>query len=119
MRGRRAVTAAVERAGDVVAELIEESAGLRSCAVIDDRGEVLAATDPREWARRAERLWRAAADPTGADLAYVHVAIDAGELFAVRDERFTVIGIADRFSLASLILCDLRAALRRLERHSA
>ena len=54
-------------------------------------------------------------DPAGADPAYVHVAIDGGELFAVRDERFTVIGIADRFSLASLILCDLRAALRRLE----
>ena len=30
---------------DVVAELIEESAGLRSCAVIDADGEVLAATD--------------------------------------------------------------------------
>jgi hypothetical protein len=115
MRGRQGVTAAADRADEVVAELIEESAGLRSCAVIDDGGETLAATDTREWAPQAERLWRAAADPDGADPAYVHVAIDAGELFAVRDERFTVIGIADRFSLASLILCDLRAALRRLE----
>ncbi len=119
MRGRRAVTAAVDRAGDVVAELIEESAGLRSCAVIDERGGVLAATDPRGWAPQAERLWRAAAGPAGANPAYVHVAIDAGELFAVRDEHFTVIGVADRFSLASLILCDLRAALRRLERAPA
>lgn len=115
MQGRRVVTAVADRAGDVVAELIEESAGLRSCAVIDESGEVLAATDDRDWAPQAERLWKAAADPAGSDPAYVHVAIDAGELFAVRDERFTVIGIADRFSLASLILCDLRAALRRLE----
>ncbi|MFN8114175.1 MAG: hypothetical protein U0R51_13375 [Solirubrobacterales bacterium] len=109
------MTAATDRAGDVVAELIEESAGLRSCAVIDGRGEVLAATDARDWAAQTERLWAAAADPGHADPAYVHVAIDAGELFAMRDEGFTVIGIADRFSLASLILCDLRAALRRLE----
>ena len=109
------MTAAADRAADVVAELIEESAGLRSCAVIDGRGEVLAASDPRDWAVQAERLWAAAADPGHADPAYVHVAIDTGELFAMRDERFTVIGIADRFSLASLILCDLRAAIRRLE----
>jgi hypothetical protein len=115
MPGRWVVTVAADRAGDVVAELIEESAGLRSCAVIDGHGEVLAATDSREWAEQAERLWGAAADPGHADPAYVHVAIDAGELFAMRDERSTVIGVADRFSLASLILCDLRAALRRLE----
>ena len=42
------------------------------------------------------------------------MAIDAGELFAVRGESATAIGIADRFSLASLVLCDLREALRRL-----
>ncbi len=115
MQGGRVVTVVADLAGEVVAELIEESAGLRSCAVIDEHGEVLAATDERAWAPQAERLWRAAADPAASDPAYVHVAIDAGELFAVRDERFTVLGIADRFSLASLILCDLRAALRRLE----
>jgi hypothetical protein len=109
------MTADSGRAADVVAELIEESAGLRSCAVIGDRGEVLAATDRRDWAHQAERLWIAAADPGHEDPAYVHVAIDAGELFAVRDGHVTVIGIADRFSLASLVLCDLRAALRRLE----
>lgn len=115
MRGRRVVTAAEDRAGGVVAELIEESAGLHSCAVIDSEGEVLAATDARDWAVQSDRLWRAAADPGRSEPAYIHVAIDAGELFAVRDQRFAVVGIADRFSLASLILCDLRAALRRLD----
>ncbi len=115
MRGRWAVTAAEDRAGEVVAELIEESAGLRSCAVTAAGGQVLAATDARDWAAQTDRLWLAAADPDRAEPTYVHVAIDAGELFAVRDERFAVVGIADRFALASLILCDLRDGLRRLD----
>lgn len=109
------MTTAGDRAGEVIAELIDESAGLRSCAVIDGAGRQLAATEQLDWAVSAERLWRAAEDPDRPAAAYVHIAIDAGELFAVRDDRFTIIGIAERFSLASLVLCDLRTALRRLE----
>jgi len=112
--GRPAVPAAEDRAESVVDELVEESAGLRACAVIAAGGEVLAATDPNDWAEQAGRLWQAAADPSRPVPAYVHVAIDAGELFAVRSKDATVIAVADRFSLASLVLCDLRAALRRL-----
>ncbi len=102
-------------AADVVAELLEEAAGLRACAVIGADGEVAAATSANDWAGRSKRLWDAAADPSRPDPAYVHVAIDGGEVFAVRSDRFSVIGIADRFSLSSLLLCDLRAALRRLD----
>jgi hypothetical protein len=102
-------------AGDVVSELLDEAAGLRACAVIDADGEVSAASAPNDWAAQARRLWDAAADPSRPEPSYVHVAIDAGEVFAVRSDRFSVIGIADRFALSSLLLCDLRAALRQLD----
>jgi hypothetical protein len=102
-------------AAEVAAELIAESAGLRACAVIDPAGRVVAATADADWAAQSERLWAAAADPRRPAPEHVHVAVDGGEVFAVRGEGASVVGIADRFSLASLVLCDLRAALRRLD----
>ena len=108
------MTATDRRAEDLVTGLIAGSGGLRACALISPAGEILAATADADWAEQAERLWRAAADPARSDPEHVHVAIDGGELFAVRGEGATAIGVADRFSLASLVLCDLREALRRL-----
>ena len=108
------MTAAADRAEGVVAELIEESAGLRACAIIGPGGELIAASAANDWAAQAERLWSAAADPSRPAPVHVHVAIAGGELFAVRSNHASAIGIADRFALASLVLCDLRAALRRL-----
>ena len=108
------MTATDRHAEDLVAGLIEGSGGLRACALVSPAGDVLAATAEADWAEQAERLWAAAADPVRGDAEHVHVAIDGGELFAVRGESATAVGIADRFSLASLVLCDLREALRRL-----
>lgn len=119
MQAGRAMTVAVDRAEDIVAELIEESAGLRACAIIGSGGELIAASSPNDWAAQAGRLWGAAADPSRPPPAHVHVAIDGGEVFAVRSGRASAIAIADRFALASLVLCDLRAALRRLGRSAA
>lgn len=102
-------------AADVAAELIAESAGLRACAVIDPDGAVAAATADADWAAQSECLWAAAADPERPEPEHVHVAVEGGEVFAVRGAHASVVGVADRFSLASLVLCDLRAALRRLD----
>jgi len=109
------MTVAADSAADAAAELIAESAGLRACAVIGPAGDVLAATADGEWAAQSERLWAAAVDPERPAPEHVHVAVEGGEVFAVRGGHASVIGIADRFSLASLLLCDLRAALRRLD----
>lgn len=107
-----AAAAAVARIG--------ESAGVRACAVLDRRGELLAASAENDgaaldWAGQAERIWAAAADPTRPAPVHVHVATEGGEVFAVRGDGAAIVAIADRFALASLMLCDLRAALRDLD----
>jgi hypothetical protein len=118
--------AATDAAAAAVARLCE-GAGVRACAVLDSGGEVLAASAgndgaardwaARDWAGQAERIWEAAAaDPERPAPVHVHVAIEGGEVFAVRDEGGAIIAVADRFALSSLMLCDLRAALRDLER---
>jgi len=117
MPARSTVTIASDRpaaADEVVSDLIDRSAGLRACAFIDPGGRLLAASADGVWSGQADRLWAAAADPSRPAAAYVHVAIDGGELFAVRSAHGSVIAITDRFALSSLMLCDLRAALRRL-----
>jgi hypothetical protein len=123
-------TAAWDAAAAAVAR-VGESAGVRACAVLDRRGELLAASAEndavahdgvahdgaaRDWAGQAERIWDAAADPARPAPVHVHVATEGGEVFAVRGEGGAIIAVADRFALASLMLCDLRAALRDLGR---
>ncbi len=101
-------------ADELVSGLVDRSAGLHACALIDPAGRLLAASAAGDWTAQADRLWAAVEDPSRPAAAYVHVAIDGGELFAVRSGHGSVIAITDRFALSSLMLCDLRAALRRL-----
>ena len=91
------------------------SAGVRACALFDLDGELLAASGDNDWVGQARRIWSAAADPSRPAPVHVHVATDGGEVFAVRGGDLTIVAIADRFALASLVLCDLRAALRGLD----
>ena len=42
------------------------------------------------------------------------MAAEGGEVFATRVDGVTAIAVTDRFALSSLMLCDLRAALREL-----
>lgn len=100
----------------VLARLAEASADLRSVALLGPTGEVLAATTSNDWSGQAQELWDAAA-AVGADPQQVHIATEGGEVFAVRSPNGTAaIAVAQRFTLASLMFCDLRAALRDLER---
>lgn len=104
---------AAERA---VAKLVELSADLRACALVGADGAVLASSDRAPWGEHAAELW-AAADAARSDAGpatQVQVGTDGGELFATRSGGVTAIAVTDRFALASLMLCDLRAALREL-----
>lgn len=105
--------AAAERA---VANLVETSADLRACAIVGAQGAVLAASGEVAWGDSVRELWEVAdeAGTAGSPASQVHVATEAGELFATRAQGVTAVAIADRFTLASLMFCDLRAALRGL-----
>lgn len=101
-------------AAEAVAELMDESAGLRSCALLRRDGSLLAQSSEVEWNAAVDDLWSAVASPGGASPVQIHVATEDGEIYAVRDDFAVAVAVTDRFTLASLMFCDLRSALRRL-----
>lgn len=109
-----------EAAEAAVARLTEMSPDLRGCAVLDPEGRALAASgDPESWASAGADLM-AAADAAGDQAAsQVHVATEDGEAFAVRHEGLVMVAVAERFTLASLMIFDMRAVLRDLARGTA
>ena len=88
---------------------------MRGCAVLSEGGEVLAASgDAERWGETGRDLI-AAADAAGAEpVAHAHIATGDGEAFCVREAGLTAIAVADRFTLSSLMIFDMRNALRRL-----
>ena len=98
-----------------VARLTEMSPDLRGCAVLDGGGRALAASgDPDGWASAGAALIGAADDAAGEPASHVHVATEDGEAFAVRHEGLVMVAVAERFTLASLMVFDMRAVLRGL-----
>ena len=95
------------------------SADLRGCAVIGGGGEVLAATgDADQWGSAAAELLSAADAAGGEPAGHVHVATEDGEAFAVRHEGLAMVAVAERFTLASLMIFDMRAVLRDLAKEA-
>ncbi len=102
-------------AGETVTYLQEISPEMRGCAVLSDSGEVLAASGEVEGWGEAGRDLIAAADAAGAEpVAHAHIATGDGEAFCVREAGLTAVAVADRFTLSSLMIFDMRNALRRL-----
>lgn len=106
-------TDAAERA---VARLVELSGDLRGCALVAADGAVLASSERAPWGELAVELWTAADAMRGdaGPATQVQIGGEGGEVFAARAGGITAIAVADRFALASLLFCDLRAALREL-----
>jgi hypothetical protein len=104
-----------EAAEAAVGRLREMSADLRGCALIGPGGEVLAATGAADrWTPAAGELLSAADGAGDEPASHVHVATEDGEAFAVRHEDFEMVAVTDRFTLASLMIFDMRAVLRDL-----
>lgn len=105
-------SARAERAIDGLGEM---SVDLRACAILAPDGRRLAASiDDVDWEGCATELWRSASDPDRPEATHVHVATENGEVFAARSGGGVAIAVTERFALASLMFCDLRAALRDL-----
>ena len=91
------------------------SPDLRGGAILTADGTVLAAsTEAVEWATEVVALL-SVADAAGEErVDQVHVATQAGEVFALRAEGFAAVVVTERFALASLTFFDMRSALREL-----
>lgn len=94
----------------------EMSVGLRGCAILRADGESLAASGAAvPWSESARGLLDAAdAARPGVAAEHVHVATEDGEAFALRFGDLAMVAVTERFTLASLVLSDMRSILRDL-----
>jgi hypothetical protein len=88
---------------------------MRGCAILADDGEVLAASgNTQRWGEAGRDLVAAADAAGGEPVAHAHVATGDGEAFCVRESGLTAVAVTERFTLASLMLFDMRITLRQL-----
>ena len=107
-------------AGSAVSFLEEISPQMRGCAILTASGEVIAASGNLErWGETGRELIDAADAASGEPVAHAHVATGDGEAFCVREGGLVVVAVAERFTLASLMLFDMRTALRELAAQGA
>jgi hypothetical protein len=98
-----------------VARMVEMSDDLRGCAVLGQGGEMLAASgDPEGWQEASAVLLGAADLARDEPAEHLHVATEDGEVFAVRHRGLTLVAVTERFTLASLMIFDMRTVLREL-----
>jgi hypothetical protein len=96
-----------------IARMLEMSDDVRGCAVLGTTGEAFAATGDRERWQEAGAALLSAADRAGDEPAWhVHIGTEDGEVFAIRHGELAMIAVSDRFPLASLMISDMRMALR-------
>ena len=106
---------ALTDAGAAVAYLEELSPEMRGCAILAENGEALAASGDLElWGEAGRELVAAADEAGGEPIANAHVATGDGEAFCVREGDLVAVAVTERFTLASLMLFDMRIALRQL-----
>lgn len=102
-----------ELAEQSLGRLMELSPEMRGGAILGT-DEVLAASgDADPWGDAATALLTAA-DGDGEPAEQVHIATEAGEVFALREGDLTAVAVTERFVLASLMAFDMRTILRDL-----
>jgi predicted regulator of Ras-like GTPase activity (Roadblock/LC7/MglB family) len=122
--GRQALTQGATEPSPADAEAVAArfmglSAEVRGCAILGPGG-LLAATGERDrWSGSAADLLAAADSAAGGSASQAHVATEDGEAYAVRLGALAMVAVTDRFTLASLVLADMRAALRELARSAS
>jgi hypothetical protein len=92
---------------------------IRGCAILGPDGVLAATSPPGDWTGPAGELLAAADEAAGGVASHAHVATEDGEAYAVRLSGLAMVAVTDRFTLASLVLADMRAALRDLARGTA
>lgn len=91
------------------------SPDLRGGAILTGDGTVLAASgDAAAWAEEAVNLLRVADAVGDEPVEQIHIATQAGEVYALRAHGFAAVAVTERFTLSSLTFFDMRSALREL-----
>jgi len=99
-----------------ISRFLALSADIRGCAILEADRVLACSGDPLRWQAAAEALLAAADRATGDQAAHAHVATEDGEAYAMRHGDRAMVAVTDRFTLASLVLADMRATLRALSR---
>jgi hypothetical protein len=103
---------------DVPGRLVELSADARAAVLIDASGEARAASgaaDPDELAECARELVRAVDRAAEEPPAELEAQVAGGSVFAVRQGDLTLVAVARRSALSSLMLYDMRGLLSGTE----
>lgn len=88
------------------------SSDIRGCAILGPEGVIAATSERAPWLEAAGALLEAADRAAGRRAVHAHVATEDGEAYAVRASGLAMVAVTDRFTLASLVLADMRAVLR-------
>lgn len=103
---------ATEASNAAITRFRECAPAVRGCAVIEGDSLLAATGDGAEWLAAANALLGAADRAAGSVASHAHVATEAGEVYAVRSGSLAMVAVTGRFTLSSLTLADMRAALR-------
>jgi hypothetical protein len=110
-----ATSVSPDDAARTCAYLYEISPEMRGCAILGPDGKLLGSNGDGEGWEEAARELIDAVDAAGGEAAsHAHVSTGDGEVFLVRAEGLAAVAAAERLTLASLVLFDLRTALKDL-----
>ena len=104
--------ASPEASAEAIARFCDASREVRGCALIGPGGVLAASGSQARWAEAGQALLGAADRAAGSRATHAHVATEEGEAFAVRSGELAMVAVTSRYTLASLVFADMRAALR-------
>ena len=104
---------------DAMARFTGASAEAREGAIIGPEGVLATSGQADRWADAGVALLDAADRAAGELSTHAHVATEEGEVFAVRCGDLAMVAVTPRYTLASLVFADMRAALRHARESSS
>lgn len=107
-------TVSAEASRAAVQSFLARASELRGAAILWPEGVLAASGSASAWGDAGKALLEAADRAAGVPATHAHVATEEGEVFAVRAGPLVMVAVASRFALASLVLADMRAALREV-----
>lgn len=115
---RASATGTTDGAEAAAKRFMELSAEFRGCAIFLPDELLAASGDAKSWLEAGQSILGAADRVAGARATHAHVATEDGEAFVLRAGDVAMVAVTDRFTLASLVFADMRAALREAGREA-